>query len=318
MSQELFYTSAPRGLQPGSTGFCTVAETRGLSPLLRERLEDLSGYRELYPPHDPRAGQNPVARSHNRLTIQGKIFSVLSRVGAAGTDHSQRTNKYAHHVVLEAREQVAAGPAALLARPGFLEGAWDGQVRTLPAGRPVPAFDVNPAPCAAWQRATGDAGWAGALVDAFLNHRPAYVLYPLSLDPLALLVEALALLPPDRRWQVTFTTYFSSLASGSACAWRCLPLESPAGRGGLRARRGPWSSASMASAGPGPCGAGRRRGAGGPAAITTGPAGRASTPRHRRGDCASRAHRPEPPPRLSATTAPHPGERSTRVLRTPG
>src|ERR1700678_3159054 len=105
MTQELFYTSAPRGLQPGSTGFCTVAETRGLSPLLRERLEDLSGYRELFPPHDARAGQNPVAWSHSRFTIQGKSVSVLSRVGAAGVDHSQRTNKFAHHVVIDAQEQ---------------------------------------------------------------------------------------------------------------------------------------------------------------------------------------------------------------------
>lgn len=235
MTQELFYTSAPRGLQPGSTGFCTVAETRALSPLLRERLEDLSGYREMFPPHDARAGQNPVAWSHSRFTIQGKSVSVLSRVGAAGVDHSQRTNKFAHHVVIDAQEQNQAGPAALLARPGFMDIVWDGKVRTLPAGRPVPAFDVKPAPCAGWLRATGDAGWAGALVDAFLNNRTAYILYPLGMEILPLLGEALALLPPERRWQVTFSTYFTVLPSGSPCAWRCVPLESAGAAEALRA-----------------------------------------------------------------------------------
>ncbi len=309
MSQELFYTSAPRGLQPGSTGFCTVAETRGLSALLRERLEDLSGYRELFPPHDPRAGQNPVAWSHSRLTVQGKTVSVLSRVGAAGIDHSQRTNKFAHHVVLDAREQVAAGPAALLARPGFLETTWDGQVRSLPTGRPVPAFDVPPAPCVGWQRATGDAGWAGALVEAYLNNRPAYVLYPLGLDPLPLLVEALALLPPERRWLVTFTTYFTALPSGSACAWRCLPLESP---GAAEALRAPGAVVLRLDGSQGPAPAGMavdaaRTGQ----SITVGPPGLPPT-------SFPLAGRPPAPrfeqARLSASTLPRPGLESSEPM----
>src|SRR5262249_57043582 len=110
MSHELFYTSAPRGLQPGSNGFCTVAETRGLSPLLRERLEDLSGYRPLFPPNDPRAVQNPVASSHLKLTVSGKTLSVLSRVCASGLDHTGRSTKFAHHVVLPGRAQPPTGP----------------------------------------------------------------------------------------------------------------------------------------------------------------------------------------------------------------
>ena len=49
MSHELFYTSAPRGLRRGSNGYCTVAATRGLPPLLGQQLERLSDYR---PPAD--------------------------------------------------------------------------------------------------------------------------------------------------------------------------------------------------------------------------------------------------------------------------
>ena len=39
MSHELFYTSARRGLKPGSQGFCTVGQTRNLPAALAEQLE---------------------------------------------------------------------------------------------------------------------------------------------------------------------------------------------------------------------------------------------------------------------------------------
>ena len=55
MTQELFYTSAPRGLKPGSRGFCTVMSTAGMAKNLADRLEALSGYRHVYPPNDPQA-----------------------------------------------------------------------------------------------------------------------------------------------------------------------------------------------------------------------------------------------------------------------
>ena len=45
MALELVYTSAERGLRPGTSGFCTVAMTRGLPPALVPRLEALGGYR---------------------------------------------------------------------------------------------------------------------------------------------------------------------------------------------------------------------------------------------------------------------------------
>ena len=54
MSQELHYTSVPRGLKPGSRGFCTVALTPHMPGPLVDRLEALSGYQPVFPPHDPR------------------------------------------------------------------------------------------------------------------------------------------------------------------------------------------------------------------------------------------------------------------------
>src|SRR5262245_31377897 len=132
MSYELFYTSAPKGLQPGSRGFCTVATTRGMPAALMEKLEALSGYRPLFPPHDAKAALNPVVHAHLRINVGGKTYSVLSRIGTAELDYTERTNKFAHHVVLDAHELPPGGPAWVLGQSGFMETRWDGEVKYLP------------------------------------------------------------------------------------------------------------------------------------------------------------------------------------------
>lgn len=226
MSHELFYTSAPKGLQSGSRGFCTVACTAGMPPPLMEKVESLSGYRPLFPPLDAKAGLNPVAWSHLRVVVGSKSYSVLSRTCAAGLDYSERTNKFAHHVVLESHELPPGGPAWLLRQPGFLETKWDGQVRTLPAGRVPPRGDAGPAVCHAWQKLTGDAGWAGVLAEALESNQQALLLFEPGMDLLPLLAEALQLLPAERRWGATFSTYATSLPQGIQCACRGLPRDS--------------------------------------------------------------------------------------------
>jgi hypothetical protein len=233
MSQELFYTSAPRGLRPGSQGFCTVAATRGLSAALVEKLESLSGYRPLFPPHDARAGLNPVAYAHVRVSAGGRTYTVVSRIGPAGLDYTERPNKLAHHVVLDPADLPAGGPAWLLRQPGFLESRWDGQVQVLAAGRIAPRGDVAPDVCRSWQTLTGDAGWGGVLAEAFQADpaRLVYLIFEPGMDMLALVAEALALLPPEQRWEVTFSTYFTGLPQGAQCVWRCVPRGSPEAKG---------------------------------------------------------------------------------------
>ena len=51
--------------------------------------------------------------------------------------------------------------------------------------------------------------------------RLAYLIIEPGLDVLPLFAEAIALLPPDRRWQATFSTYFTTLPAGATCNWRC-------------------------------------------------------------------------------------------------
>lgn len=228
MTQEIIYTSAPQGLRPGSYGFCTVATTPGMASSLAERLESLSGYRHVHPPGHPRAIYNPVVHSHLHLKVGGQKYHVLSRLADAGFDYSQRTNKLVHHVALEPGELVAGGPAWLLSQRGFMETAWSGQPRVLPAGRrPVPG-DLQRGICSRWAEITRDAAWAAVLAQsAIAGSRPAYLIFPEGLDPLPLLVEAQSLLPVARRWEVSFSTYFTRLPPGVDCQWRCLLVGSP-------------------------------------------------------------------------------------------
>ncbi len=222
MSQELHYTSVPRGLKPGSRGFGAVGVTADLPDLLAERLESLSGYQAVYPPGDPSAALNPVVHAHVRLTVGGKVLDVLSRIGPAGLDYSGRPNKYAHHVVLDADDRPEGGPAWLLTQPGFLQSAWKGEPRILPAGRPVPRGDRAAGIAEAWDALTGDAGWAGVLAESYLAdpRRPVFLVFRPGMDLLPLFVEAIALLPASRRWEVEFTTYFTTLPQGVTCHGR--------------------------------------------------------------------------------------------------
>lgn len=205
MTEELYYTSAPRGLQPGVSGFCTVARTRAMPAALQSRLEALS---TLARPKVPGVA-SPVHFGYCRLSLQGQSWAVLSRVCDSGSDHTGRTNSFAHHLALPITQAPTIGPAALLARPGLLERAWTGEPRWLERGRAI-AAGVEPvaAPCRAWERATGDAGWAGALAE-WTDRNPdgiAYVVHAPEADVLGLFDEAIRLQPAARRWMVGFGT----------------------------------------------------------------------------------------------------------------
>jgi hypothetical protein len=220
MALELVYTSAARGLRAGTSGFCTVAMTKGFPPALVPRLEALGGYRA-----GP-SGDGPLSYCFWRVETATGIANVLSIVGPAPPDHTARTNKIATYLVLAPEELVSAGPAALLARAGLLRREWSGAPAWIEQAVRVPApGDASPRPCAAWQAAAGDAGWAGVLASNFLRDqsKPIHVIYGAGVDPLPLVDEAIRLLPDWARWRATFSTYFLQPVAGTPCAWRfCL------------------------------------------------------------------------------------------------
>lgn len=236
MSQELLYTSAPRGLKPGSRGFCTVLSTQGMVGPLATALEGLSGYRPLFATGDPNAVRNPIVYSHVKLQSAGRTWNVLSRIADFGLDYSQRSNKLAHHVVLDKSDFQVGGPANLLSTPGFLRTDWHGEPKLVPNCPAMREVHPRSGVSVAWEQITGDAGWAGVLAESFLREpdRLVILLFAPGQEILPLFAEAIALLPPERRWDVTFSTYFTGLLTGTTCCWRGMVHDSKEAHDSLR------------------------------------------------------------------------------------
>ncbi len=227
MARELIYTSFPKGVKPGVSGFCTVAVSPDLAPNMISRLEGLSGYRHLYMPGTPEAEFNPPNWSHVVISVGNTESHVVYRVADAGLDYTGRSNKLAHFIVLDKNDLAPCGPAAMLTTPGLIDVAFDQQVGTRPFTRPIPRQLVSPRPCLAWRQAAGDAGWAGELAQTAWTGKYACIVYRPGMNVLALIQEAMALLPPERRWKTTFSTYYSKLPTGIDCQWRCVAAGTP-------------------------------------------------------------------------------------------
>ncbi|MGL6194495.1 MAG: hypothetical protein ACRC2T_06695, partial [Thermoguttaceae bacterium] len=237
MSQELIYTSAPRGLLPGTSGFCTVARTSDMSPTLAGYLESLSGYRHLFPPQSENAALNPVAFSHGIVRIGQSSYHILSRVASAGLDHTKRSNNIAHHIILRENELSSCGPAWILSQPNLFLTQWNSPPKEITESRILPSGNVKPQKCVLWERFAGDAGWGGVLAETAMNSRPVCILFKPGTDLLPLIAESIALLPEKLRWKSTFCTYLTELPSGVACQWKCV-LGGTAESLTIRAARG--------------------------------------------------------------------------------
>lgn len=231
MSYEILYTSAPSGLKPGSSGYCTVQGSRGIPAPAVDLLESLSGYRHVFTPGSPEAKHNPVNWGHYLIRVAGRVEHVLSRVGDCDLDYTGRSNKLAHHLVVDAptTATLPGGPAWFLSRPGLMYDQWDGTVSHLGTPRIPPPERRTAGQCAAWGGATGDAGWGGVLAESFLAdpERKVFVVYAPGTNVLALFEEAIALLPEHRRWDVTFATYGAALPKTVDCLWSGLVAGSP-------------------------------------------------------------------------------------------
>lgn len=219
MALELVYTSVPTGLKRGAYGFCTVACTKNIPAIIASTLENLSGYRHLYPAGSP---QNPVVYSHLALKLGGLPGHLLSRIADAGLDYTQRTNKLAHHVVLQDQidDLPLAGPAALFTRPDMFLTQWNQEPAYFPNEKQIPAFDVPSAVCRRWGSVVGDPGWGGVLAGSLVLKRPVTVVYTPGTDIFPLFCESVALLPHDQRWNATFTTFYTKLPPGTSCLWK--------------------------------------------------------------------------------------------------
>lgn len=237
MPHELIYTSSPRGLKAGATGYCTVAHTPNLPTDLANQLEGISHYRHLQVGATASESANPVAYAHSVLTTGYTVHHVVSRVADSGLDHSGRSNFLAHHVAFGTDSLPDAGPAWLCGQRFFVM-KWDRAAGLIPDDRSIPSGHPNPKTCHEWKRLTGDAGWGGVLAAATNAAEPATIIFEPGQDVLALIAESMALLPTEARWNVTFNTYFTGSAVRTTCQWRCVVANSVEAKEALTARRG--------------------------------------------------------------------------------
>ena len=239
MAREVVITSVPRGVKLGRTGFQVVMRTAGVSDGMLSSLEQLAGYRHVFPQG---SGRNPLIYSYRLIRSPAGELRVLGRTVDAGNDFSNRSNKLAHLLAMDGIELNAlrnSSPAAVLAAiDSRLLQTWQGGPEERPSSFPLPAAPVPPAPCSRWSDVKGDAGWAGLIAQRVVQGQPSLLVAP-DCSPmwcrrlLELFQEVLSLLPPDSRWKTTFETTVVGASSSLLRGTYAGSPESAAGHTGL-------------------------------------------------------------------------------------
>jgi hypothetical protein len=228
MPRELIYTAADEGIDGLRGCLCYAgASNDALSnKLLLQNLLAINNYQELYKAGNSKAHSNPIGFSHYRFNAGVRDCSVLSRIGPAPL-YANRTNFIAHHVILDdldvAKDKAKAGPAWAINNFKFRDH-WSPQIGRLDTQR-MAIGALDPQICNYWKSIVGDAGWAGWLAERAQSGKPITVIYPTGLDPLALIQEAIALLPEYQRWNITFSTYYTLGGRGPSCTLRFIPQD---------------------------------------------------------------------------------------------
>jgi len=199
MPLQLIFTSAPQGLTPGRSGYCTVARHRAIPDRLAQLLESVGT------PHERAAGETFTFRM---LEAGGKNWCVLSRFVARGLDYTQRDNRLAHHLIFSLEEAaVLPPPAAIAGRWKGWRDEWSGAPAWLEGeDRPLQLETQTPlTPAVTWREETGTGAKAAWLTNASGPAAVGLLNPPETLRLLRLLAEASALLGKSA-WAATFTT----------------------------------------------------------------------------------------------------------------
>ncbi len=199
MPLQLIFTSAPRGLVAGRSGYCTVARHRSIPDRLAQILESVGT------PH-----QNPQGATYTFRIIEASNANwfVLSRFVARGLDYSQRDNRLAHHLIFTAEEAaVLPPPAAIAFRWNGWLTEWTKEPTWLTEDTRPLILDNAPSlrPAAGWREFSGTGAKASWLVNEVGPATLCLTQPPEEKVLLRLLAESAALLEQSA-WYATFTT----------------------------------------------------------------------------------------------------------------
>jgi hypothetical protein len=199
MPLQLVFTSAPQGLTPGRSGYCTVARHRAIPERLAQLLESVGT------PHELSEGETFTFRT---LDAGDRHWFVLSRFVARGLDYTQRDNRLAHHLIFTAEEAaLLAPPSALAARWKDWLAEWTGAPAWLEGEtRPLAMEPATPlSPAVTWRETTGTGAKAAWLIDATGAVSVGLRNPPANATLLRLFAESSALIG-KAAWHATFTT----------------------------------------------------------------------------------------------------------------
>lgn len=230
MAWKLIYTSAPRLLQAGRSGFGTVARHREIPPLVAETAEKSSQFSR-------QTGLDParVIFSYRVARSSAGNFHLFTCISDAGTDYSGRTNHLAEHLilsdgealVLEREGKTPAGVMLAYDWPGYIgQAGWLGDEDLWQPS----AMDANTGG-SHWQAATTDANrikllaGAEAQSGAVLEY-PAHYQSEAHAWILWLFAESQCLCLQSG-WGITFTTNVQPTDSLSDFRWIGVPDGSP-------------------------------------------------------------------------------------------
>lgn len=202
MAHQLIYTSAPRLLEAGRSGFGTVARHRAVSGLLVAAVERVSQFGRS-------PGQNPrrVVLSHRLVHAGAASYHVFSCIRDAGSDYTGRTNHLAHHLIADAREARAAAeagltPADVLRQMRWLS-SWTEAPRFCTPAEELSLTNFKSSPATgAWETVTQNPAHAMLPVQA----QRCLLLMPGEDGSLDLFSESLALMGGFTAWLISFTT----------------------------------------------------------------------------------------------------------------
>ena len=156
MPRELIFTSVPKGVKPGSTGYCTVAKHKGIDRLLDQAVEKLCFYELM------KLATKPVVHNYSILSLNTGTFHVLTRTCYSGSDHTGRTNYISHNLIFYQSEIYAqqVSPAEIFLRGTGWLSVWpqwqsptffqEGTCKVL-----IPAPSGNPSHLPTWDQLTG-------------------------------------------------------------------------------------------------------------------------------------------------------------------
>jgi len=232
MALQLIYTSAPRLLQAGRTGFGTVAKHPAIRGGLQSEIERFSQFSR-------QEGLKPdrVIFQYRCLSISGTGFHVISRLKDAGPDYTGRTNHIAHHVIFSAAEAHAATAAGItpadvifnLNSRSFWCDSWHTAPIEFGPEDEIALTSIKPAislPATYWQELTGTPASAAILAPG-QTAESCWVIYaPGHGDQLlAILGESLLLHPNP--WRISFANELQPTDRVEEIAWRGIPADSP-------------------------------------------------------------------------------------------